>query len=695
MAAGHVKEYITRVASIDGEIYPRWDLTKPLPKLPVPDIHMTLQKYLDIMTPILTPEQLQRTKLIVKDFGKPGGLGEFLQQKLKNVAETKDNWAYSWWLDDMYMRVRLPLPINCNPGIMFPARYLETRHDQLRYAARLISGILDYKTVLDVRGLPIDRCRHKEKGQPLCMEQYYRLFSSYRVPGVKKDSLITNSTKLMPEPEHIIVVCMNQFFVLDVVINFTRMSEDDLFTQLDRITKMANESEEKSAPIGLMTAAPRDRWAVTRMQLMEDSTNRDSLDAIERSLFILCLDKALPISFNHQQSFDQTSRNVRDDVSIMLQMLHGCGSKHNSGNRWFDKTMQFIISEDGACGLNFEHSPSDGIAVVQLIQHLLRYMEEVRQRRLARMRSICELPYPRRLQWKFFQEVLQEIEVAATSFDRLIDDLDFYILKFDHFGREFPKSQNMSPDSFIQLALQLTYYKIHGRFVSTYESASTRRFRLGRVDNIRANSIPALEWVKAMVGQTTTTDEAKLQLLQKAMDWQTKFMTEAILGKGIDCHLLGLRELAAELGIPTPDIFTDEAYKISNHFSLSTSQVPTETTSFLCGYGPVVPDGYGVCYNPQPDKIVVCVSSFKSCPETSSDFFAATIESSFLQMYELCLRVNAQRSQQEIPKIRNFGNVNSMGYTEIKSSPRKTRLIRQKNTDLISSRDGDVKENGK
>ncbi|KAL3876632.1 hypothetical protein ACJMK2_034449 [Sinanodonta woodiana] len=646
MAAGHVKEYIIRVASIDEDIYPKWDLMKPLPKLPVPDLYLTLKKYIDIMTPILTPEQLQRTKLI----------------------------AYSWWLDDMYMRVRLPLPINCNPGIMFPARYLETRQDQLRYAARLISGILDYKTILD---------------------QYYRLFSSYRVPGIKKDSLISNSTKLMPEPEHIIVVCMNQFFVLDVVINFTRMSEDDLFMQLDRITKMANESEEKSAPIGLMTAAPRHIWAATRMQLMEDSTNRDSLDAIERSLFILCLDKALPVSLNHQQSFDMTSRNVRDDVSIMLQMLHGCGSKHNSGNRWFDKTMQFIISEDGACGVNFEHSPSDGIAVVQLIQHLLRYMEEVRQRSLSRMRSICELPYPRRLQWKFFKEVLQEIEAAATSFDRLIDDLDFYILKFEHFGREFPKSQNMSPDSFIQLALQLTYYKVHGRFVSTYESASTRRFRHGRVDNIRANSIPALDWVKAMVGETTTTDEAKLQLLQKAMDWQTKFMTEAILGKGIDCHLLGLRELASELGIPTPDIFTDEAYKISNHFSLSTSQVPTETTSFLCGYGPVVPDGYGVCYNPQPDKIVVCVSSFKSCSETSSDFFAATIESSFLQMYELCLRVNAQRSQQEIPKIRNLVSVKSMGYPDLKSSPRKTRLIRQKNTDLISSRDSDVKENGK
>lgn len=34
--------------------------------------------------------------------------------------------------------------------------------------------------------------------------------------------------------------------------------------------------------------------------------------------------------------------------------------------------------------------------------------------------------------------------------------------------------------------------------VTTYESASTRRFRLGRVDCIRAATMEALEWAKAM-----------------------------------------------------------------------------------------------------------------------------------------------------------------------------------------------------
>lgn len=108
--------------------------------------------------------------------------------------------------------------------------------------------------------------------------------------------------------------------------------------------------------------------------LPADSTNRDSLDAIERCIFILCLDSSIPISFNHQNSVDETNLNIRDEVSLLYQMLHGFGTAQNGANRWYDKTMQFIISQDGACGLCYEHSPSEGIAVVQLIEHLLRYM---------------------------------------------------------------------------------------------------------------------------------------------------------------------------------------------------------------------------------------------------------------------------------------------------------------------------------
>ena len=251
--------------------------------------------------------------------------------------------------------------------------------------------------------MPIDRCTCREKGQPLCMEQYYRLFTSYRLPGVDKDKLIDSfdsNGNVASEPEHIIVISLNQIFVLDVVVNFTRLSEDQLFHQLKRIKKQSEEDFDTPnafADVGFLTSLARDQWAQARAELVKDSTNRDCLDMVERCIFVICLDKAVKNSKlktmnslceedatnshidENKENHDASSANNETDnfksmTHIAFQMLHGCNSQNNSGNRWFDKTMQFIISEDGICGLNYEHSPAEGIVVIELSEHLFRYM---------------------------------------------------------------------------------------------------------------------------------------------------------------------------------------------------------------------------------------------------------------------------------------------------------------------------------
>lgn len=49
----------------------------------------------------------------------------------------------------MYMDITLPLPINSNPGMVFPPRSFTTVHDVARFAARIIDGILEHKEMLD------------------------------------------------------------------------------------------------------------------------------------------------------------------------------------------------------------------------------------------------------------------------------------------------------------------------------------------------------------------------------------------------------------------------------------------------------------------------------------------------------------------------------------------------------------------
>lgn len=42
---------------------------------------------------------------------------------------------------------------------------------------------------------------------------------------------------------------------------------------------------------------------------------------------------------------------------------------------------------------------------------------------------------------------------------RLINDLDVNVFNFKRFGKELPKQHKLSPHSFIQVALQLAYYR--------------------------------------------------------------------------------------------------------------------------------------------------------------------------------------------------------------------------------------------
>ena len=210
-------------------------------------------------------------------------------------------------------------------------------------------------------------------------------------------------------------------YVLDVIVNFTRLCDDQLYHQLKRIKTQSEEDENTLnafSNIGFLTSLPRIEWAMARAELMKDSTNRDCLDMIERCIFIVCFDKpVIHLYTNNKQDQSDETYIMKEKTAMAMQMIHGFRSMNNSGNRWFDKTMQFIISEDGVCGLNYEHSTAEGIVVIELSEHLFRYMDEKRKQKLHRMPSICELSMPRKLRWKLNEVLNNQIERAKIRFD--------------------------------------------------------------------------------------------------------------------------------------------------------------------------------------------------------------------------------------------------------------------------------------
>lgn len=295
------------------------------------------------------------------------------------------------------------------------------------------------------------------------MAQYYRLLGSCRRAGIERDSQFLPDLRKPASSQHIIVCCRNQMYCVVVKADqIGRLSEDEIFSQLLYILSDAQCLPKAPPMIGLLTAEPRRVWAKDREALLQNEQNFRNIELIEQSLILLCLDENLPKSFNARGFVGATpsyhSTNDRDETNMAQEMIHGGGSECNTGNRWFDKTMQIIVCTDGAWGLCYEHSSSEGIAVVQLLEKILNKIDEIPSPE-ENGNTQHHLPPPERIEWIVGDNIERRIKEATKDVNRRIEDLDFYVYRFISYGKNFIKSCKVSPDVYIQLALQLAYYK--------------------------------------------------------------------------------------------------------------------------------------------------------------------------------------------------------------------------------------------
>ena len=119
--------------------------------------------------------------------------------------------------------------------------------------------------------------------------------------------------------------------------------------------------------------------------------------------------------------------------------------------------------------------------------------------------------------------------------------------------------------------------------------------------------------------------------MQKALAAHNNYMKFAKVAKGVDRHLMGLRLIAAENGLPKPEFFNDVGVNRSSHWLLSTSNCGSPHLR-LFSFGPVVDDGYGLGYMIHDDGISVNVTAKRADKHTSARLLANSIEHSFLEL---------------------------------------------------------------
>ena len=182
------------------------------------------------------------------------------------------------------------------------------------------------------------------------------------------------------------------------------------------------------------------------------------------------------------------------------------------------------------------------------------------------------------------------------------------------------------------MVLQLAYFRSHNSPCPTYESASTRQFLHGRTETIRSCSVDSVAFTRAFDDESVPVSK-KLELLGKAVETQIKYTIAATNGKGVDRHLLGLRCMI-QLKEEAPGLFKDPAYIKSMYFKLSSSNV-SPGDYLYGGFGPVVPEGYGVNYAIGSNNLKFSISSRRNCKETCSRSFRKMLEQSLVDIMDM------------------------------------------------------------
>ncbi|XP_071942784.1 carnitine O-palmitoyltransferase 1, liver isoform-like isoform X2 [Antedon mediterranea] len=592
-----------------------------LPNLPLPSIDDTLRRYLRSVRPFMDDEKYNKMERLATDFKQ--NLGMRLQRYLYLKWWSSSNYVSDWWEEYVYLRGRSALMVNSNYYGLDTIMWQSSRFQAARAANVTLSCLKFRKEIFQETLDPI----MVQNLVPLCSWQYERLFNTTRIPGLETDKVVTFHTS-----RHVAVYHMGRFYKLLFQINGYNLNACELEQQFQYILDDDTEPGEGDKYIPALTAGERIPWAAARQKFFKSGDNKVSLDIIEKAAFVVVLDE-------DEHDYDPDDYTQLDRFGRSL--LHGKGY-----DRWFDKSFNLVVFKNGRVGCNAEHSIADAPIMAHLFEYA--YAEDYmtlgyREDGHCRGTITKELSPPQLLKWNIVPELLGVINTSREFAINLANDVDLHVKVHNAFGKGLMKKCKVSPDAFIQMAMQLAYYRDQGRFNQTYEASMTRLFREGRTETVRPCTIESCDFVRSMDNPEYSAQQ-RLELFKKAVDVHVKSYRDAMNGKGIDRHLFCLYVVSKYLEEESP--FLHEA--LTEPWRLSTSQTPHQQTKKMDlvkhpeyisaggGFGPVSDDGYGVSYIIAGENMLfIHISCKVSCSTSNSRKFGQAIEKALADVKNL------------------------------------------------------------
>ena len=564
-----------------------------LPRVPLPTLEESCERFLEWCAPLLTAEELEETKAAVSAFLEEDGPARALHAALSEYNGRQDvhSWLDAFWAY-RYLGRRDRIALNANFFFLFKDAGL----GQLDRASGLIMAALHYKLLLEEERVP----PVVQRGQPSSMEQNKYLFSTTRIPGEVQDTFRAPYSDSAPGPSqarHILVFFRGHMFRLDVIGPSGRPhTMEELQEGLRDLMILGATRAAPGLSVGHLTTQARADWARSRKALIDcHPGNADLLDQVETALFCVCLEDFIPDG--EQGAADH--------------LLHG-----DSGNRWFDKAVTLIVFQDGTAGINVEHCKLDGTTILSFVDAMLEQSPEAHEEQ-AGARSQGAPEYDA-LEFTLDSELKQCVRSAAAAFDIYAANTATSVLSFKDFGSDRAKQLRMSPDAFVQMAYQLAHKRAKGFIGATYESIATRQYQMGRTEAMRVVTPEVVRFIDCM--SDAGADEAtRLEALRVAANTHVARAKACQAGQAPEQHLWELQLIQKRqgeaLGVTEPmALFDSPGWLKMRDDYLSTSSAPSRNILYF-GFGSTSSHCIGIGYVLLPDRFNIYLSTPRAVEE--------------------------------------------------------------------------------
>ncbi|KAK2463432.1 hypothetical protein APHAL10511_004518 [Amanita phalloides] len=643
-----------------------------LPRLPVPVLRHTLDRYLASLEPLLLHDDATGGTPYASAYALranwadqfENGIGKLLQDRLHALDKASpNNWLNdNFWIEKAYLEWRAPLLVNSNWWLAFHddnlipegARVGESSDSrggttlwQIRRAAWLLYRVMEFKDKLDSQELHNDTTR---TGIWL-RENAEKMFNIGRSPQPYCDVLSEPANSCtIPSARKVLVMLHNWFYTITVYhppnptsLRPQRLAPREISSQLCAVVMDVEQrlaDGERAVPIGILSADDRNRWTKNLRYLL-------SLSPKNREVHQTLLQCLMGLSLEHVTYVLPPTSSSNTEQRVLDAHLHTIrGSLLNAANRFYDKPFTIIVDPSTRAGATGEHSPCD--ALVPSIVAEYGIVEGVDMNAFDTAYPSDNVTGWERLDWVTDDEILKECKAASERAKKIMDDSDDSVLWFKEYGSDWIKGvAGFPPDAYIQMCLQLAWYSTRGDFTATYETVLTRMFKHGRTETLRSLTRESREWVLSM-RNPHHSPSMRYGLLQRAVNKHTKLTREAATGRGIDRHLLGLHQMLRPLNGERALLFEDELFTRSARWALSTSGLSAGHLFRGTGFGAAYEDGYGINYLAAPEMIKFGIESKFSSPLTSTAGFVEAMTDSLQETRELCLEVMIDKSHKNI-----------------------------------------------